>query len=381
MGWTVFAIVLIAIGIVALGSALRSLFLVSEAVDRLERENESLVRDELQHQREAIDSLADGLDVAIFMCDRKANILYANRQAIQMFAFPDPIGRTILAVTLSYDLEQFVLDVGRTGESQATEMIFAYPGDRIGRIHGWPEPSGQRVFLTIYEITDLRRLERVRQDFVANVSHELRTPLATIRAMSETLLDDDTDDQDLKSRYLEKVISEVDRLSLLTNDLLVLTTAELNPVRKQRCNLADVLRSVVAQLEPKAREKSLALNYEGPIELMADANAGQMTQVFLNLIDNALNYTAEGKVEVQLKATKHSAEISIRDTGIGMASEHINRIFERFYRIDRGRSRATGGTGLGLSIVKHIVEAHGGTVQVESTLNQGSTFTVTLPLS
>jgi len=332
---------------------------------------------ELQSQRSSIDALADGLDVAVFICDPKANVRYANRRATTLFGFESPQGRPILSVTLSHELEQLVLAASRSQIRQQAEMSFRYPEERVGVAQAWRGES-DRVFLSVYDISDLRRLERVRQDFVANVSHELRTPLTLIRAMAETLEDQPSDE--VLGRYLRKIIEEVDRLSLISQDLLILSAAESNPVRKQSCDIAEVFRGVVAQLNQKATEKGLTLGYQGPSSLLTEANQSQLTQVAINLVDNAINYTTTGRVTVILSGDASCVEVSVRDTGIGIPSDHLPRIFERFYRVEKGRSRATGGTGLGLSIVKHIVEAHGGSVAVESALNHGSTFTIRLPL-
>ena len=340
-----------------------------------------LLQVQLQEQKNAVDSMADGLEIAIFICDSRANILYANRRAIELFRFERPVGRNILAVTLSYDLEQLVVTSGQSRAPQSAEISFTYPDERVGLARVWStEEGGQRVFLSVYEITELRRLERIRQDFVANVSHELRTPMTIIRSMAETLVDDEPSMSERSTKYLNKIISEVDRLSMISQDLLILSAAESNPVRKQMCDVADVFRSAVQQLEPGARQKGLLLDFQGPDQSIIEANTSQMTQVALNLIDNAIKYTAIGEIRVTLKNREFDVRIAVADSGIGIPSDQIRRIFERFYRIDRARSRATGGTGLGLSIVKHIVEAHGGTVIVESALNIGSTFIVELPL-
>lgn len=346
-----------------------------------QRESRSeLLQAQLEQQRRAVDELADGLDVAIFICDSRAVIAYANRRACELFRLNNPVNRSILAVTLSYELEQLVIDAVQKGEERNAELTFAYPDERVGQAKAWsPNRGDNRVFLSVYEITELRRLERVRQDFVANVSHELRTPMTLIRAMAETLLDDMEPDGSMAHRYLTKTIGEVDRLSTITQDLLILSAAESNPVRKQVCNIADVFRGVCQELTQKAAEKGLQVSYVGMPDLRIEANPSQMKQVALNLVDNAINYTFAGSVTVDCRYDGGDAVVEIRDTGIGIASEYLQRIFERFYRVDKGRSRATGGTGLGLSIVKHIVEAHGGSVTVESRLNQGSTFTVRLP--
>jgi two-component system phosphate regulon sensor histidine kinase PhoR len=296
-----------------------------------------------------------------------------------MYRFTNPSGRTILAVTLSNELEQLVQECERTGEKQRCDLAFAYPEGRTATADVWQEQGGGRIFLSLYETTDLRRLERIRQDFVANVSHELRTPLTTIRAMAETL-QEEPENRALADRYLTKITEEVDRLSLIANDLLILSAAESNPVRKHDCDIADAVNSVIQQLQLKAKEKGLTLTYHGPSSLSIAANEAQMKQVAINLVDNALNYTSEGQIDVVLERNGDQVLIAVKDTGIGISSEHLGRIFERFYRVDKGRSRATGGTGLGLAIVRHIVEAHGGQVNVESALNRGSTFMVRLPV-
>lgn len=340
-----------------------------------------LARAQLDRQRSAVDALADGLEIAIFICDSRAGILYANRRAMEIFKFDDPIGRSVLAITLSYDLEQLVLEAFKQRLPQHAEFNFSYPTEHVGTAKAWPsDDNAERVFLSIYEITDLRRLERVRQDFVSNVSHELRTPLTIIRSMAETLLDDPTPDPELSAKYLPKIVSEVDRLSLISNDLLMLSAAESNPVRKQRCDIADLFRSILEQLTSKAKEKGIETSFDGPKSLLIEANTAQLTQVAMNLIENAINYTNQGTIWISVAVEDGNAVVNVTDTGLGIPSEHLPRIFERFYRVDRARSRVSGGTGLGLSIVKHIVESHGGKVTVISALNQGSTFTVRLPV-
>lgn len=363
---------------VAAGIGFQIRRILIEQEERLGREQSerNLLQTEIEIQRRSVDDLADGLDIAIFICDPRANILYANRRATELFDFEEPLGRNVLAVTLSHDLERLVVEAHREQNPKNAELVFPYPTERTGLAKAWATPDG-RVFLSVYEITDLRRLERVRQDFVANVSHELRTPMTLIRAMAETLMDGD--DPELRERYLGKIVSEVDRLSMISQDLLILSAAESNPVRKHACDVAEVFRGVLQQLEARASEKGLALSYEGPEHLTIEANSAQMTQVALNLIENAINYTPQGEVSVQIEPRGAEVQILVRDTGMGIASEHQPRVFERFYRVDKARSRSTGGTGLGLSIVKHIVEAHGGRVMVTSALNQGSTFAVTLP--
>lgn len=344
------------------------------------RDREALLLSDLEGQRQAVDDLADGLDIALFVCDSKGTISYANHRAENLFRHSDSVGRSILSITLSYDLEQLVKRTAETGDPLTREIVFTYPEERTGLASTWRRRNQESVFLSIYDITDLRRLERVRQDFVANVSHELRTPMTVIRAYAETLLDQNPPDRDMLERFLPRMISEVDRLSSITQDLLILSAAESNPVRKQVCDLADVFKGVVAQLTFKADAKQVELRFSSDGPQVIEANTSQMIQVALNLIDNAINYTNHGEVEVSVSSLDGDRVIAkVRDTGMGIPSEHVGRIFERFYRIDKGRSRSTGGTGLGLSIVKHLVEAHGGSVSVDTALHRGSTFTVVLP--
>jgi len=374
-----------AFGIVGLGlgaayAATRSARrIVAEASEESD-EREALAEQQLEKHRKALDALADGLKSAIFVCDAKASILYSNRRAREWFRFDDPSGRNIMAVTISYELEQLVLNAARSSEPLEQEIGLNYPEDRSLVVRTWREPSGDRIFASLYDITELRRLERIRQDFVANVSHELRTPLSAIRSLAETLYDEPKAALEKRSNYLNRIMNEVDRLATIVSDLLVLSTAESNPVRKQACDLAATVRSTLSLLQPKAQMKGLSLESDLPKQLVIEANPAQMNQVAINLVDNAINYTSEGSVQVSLKLEQAEVVLVIRDTGTGIPSDDLPRIFERFYRVDKGRSRATGGTGLGLSIVKHIVEAHGGTVEVSSLLNEGTTFTVRMPV-
>lgn len=335
---------------------------------------------EVQQFRRSIDSLADGLDVAVIVGNSQAHILYANRRFGEMFGFTSVLGRSLLEVTLSYDLEQTFKETVLDGEPRTLEVSLSYPSDRVVIARLWRDPDNpEQAFLSLAEISNLRRLERIRQDFVANVSHELRTPMTIIRSMAETLLDEVGDQSELNHRFLNKIIAEVDRLNLISEDLLNLSDAESNLPRKHETDIADIFRSVVQQLQSAATEKGLTLTFTGLPALSIHANASQMRQVALNLVDNAIKYTPSGSVSVEVSLDGDRAKIVVRDTGLGIAEEHLPRIFERFYRVDKARSRESGGTGLGLSIVKHIVESHGGQVTVDSRLNHGSTFSVYLP--
>lgn len=378
-------IVLVAMGIILLAILAVSGFLrVRDVIAENAQDHAKLqlLESQLARQQEIVDSLADGLDVAIFLLSSGGVVEFANRSAIQMFRFEGAVGRSILEVTLSHDLENLVLETARSKRAMRGEVVFRYPEERTGLAQAWSEVGEDRVYLSVYEITELKRLERVRRDFVANVSHELRTPMTTIRAMAETMRDAEGDAEApaLRKRYLAKIEQEVDRLTLISDDLLTLSAAEASQtVDKQPHDLAQLAALVLSDFRPKAKAKGIELKLEGQGTLNADINEHQVSQVLANLVDNAIKYTDTGSVVVDLAAENGQAVITVTDTGIGIPTDHQPRIFERFYRVDKARSRESGGTGLGLSIVKHIVEAHGGKVSVESEMNRGSTFTVRLP--
>ena len=341
-----------------------------------------LLNDLLSEAEEQLDELANSIPGAVFICHPSGEILFCNQAAVQDFDFPEPVGKTILQVTLSMDLQQSVTSAVPQMIAKESEILLSHPQERVLKVKSWrPDPIAERVYLSLTDITSLRQMERVRSDFVANASHELRTPMAAIRSMAETLIEATDQPEKQKSDYLRKIIVEVDRLTNLSNDLLVLSSAESRPAQQEPLEFVETVRYAFQELEPQARNKGLSLSLETPESAPVLGDDEQLVQVVLNLLSNAIRYSQEGTIYVKLKIEEGFVVLSVSDSGIGIASEHLPRIFERFYRIDRARSRETGGTGLGLSIVRHIVEAHGGRIEVESELNVGSTFRVFLPSS
>jgi len=364
----------------SVGAVVRAYLIQSIRLSRTERRVQS-ARDESALRSRTFNDLIEGLRVMLLVVDDKFKIVAANKAARKAFDFKDPVGESLVAVTHSHELEELVKLAATSKSRLRDELTLAFPTEARVRVYAWRNNAvpGQ-VFVSLLDVTELRRLQQVRRDFVANVSHELRTPMTTIRAMAETILDGTPEDKELTERYLQKVIREVDRLTAMTDDLLTLSRVENEKPLQKPFNLADLVRAVVAQLGPKAAAKGIDLRCTTADDAPILGSSSEMTQVVMNLVDNAINYTPQGAVEVRLTTDNDHATLRVSDTGIGIAEEHQARIFERFYRVDKGRSRATGGTGLGLSIVRHIVETHEGSITVDAELNKGSTFTVVLPV-
>ncbi|WP_270179551.1 two-component system histidine kinase PnpS [Alkalihalobacillus sp. CinArs1] len=237
------------------------------------------------------------------------------------------------------------------------------------------------VVLVFHDITDLKKLEQMRKDFVANVSHELKTPVTSLKGFAETLLDGAMENKEFRTRFLTIIHDESERLQTLIQDLLDLSKMEQAhfALNWQDANLKEIVDDCVLMTKNKADKKAIEVTtaYEGETKIKGDVH--RLKQVFLNLISNSITYTPEnGRIMINVKEQTDSVEFTISDTGIGIKKEELPRIFERFYRVDKARSRNLGGTGLGLAIVKHLVEAHNGKISVESELGEGSTFTITL---
>ena len=231
-------------------------------------------------------------------------------------------------------------------------------------------------------MTELRHSERLRRELTANVSHELRTPLTSIKGFTETLLDGAVRDEATSRRFLTIISSEADRLVKLVDDLLDLSQLESKRVTLdlRRVNVAALVAHTVDKLQPLAQGSGLLLEQAAPPEVWVTADRDRLEQVLTNLIDNALKYTPTGgRVDVRVAQADREVEISVSDTGKGIGPADLPHVFERFYRADRSRTRGSGGTGLGLAIARHIVEAHGGRIRVDSLLDEGTTFLFTIP--
>jgi two-component system phosphate regulon sensor histidine kinase PhoR len=244
-------------------------------------------------------------------------------------------------------------------------------------------PTGRGALALLHDITKLERLERVRKDFVANVSHELRTPLASIRGYAETLLDGALNDSDHNRNFVEIILAHSIRLNNIASDLLVISdleSAEAAKAQPKSVSLRASVESALRTVESGARVRQVQIVTDAMDDVHVMGHELRMEQAFVNLLDNAVKFNKpNGEVHIEVKRVNGTAVISVSDTGVGIPSEDVPRIFERFYRVDRARSRDVGGTGLGLSIVRHVVEQMSGTISVQSQLGKGSRFTITLP--
>jgi two-component system phosphate regulon sensor histidine kinase PhoR len=271
-------------------------------------------------------------------------------------------------------------------EGRRREIELGPPVDRILAAHASAmalAPAGQGILLVLHDVTELRRLERVRTEFVANVSHELRTPLTSIRGYLETLLDGAMEEPAHARRFLEIAHTHAERLSRLVDDLLQLSDIETGKLvlKPAALRLQEVAADVVTFFEKQLAQKRLTLGNEVSPQLRVQADRDRLTQILVNLVDNAVKYTPEqGKITLGARrAANGFVQVWVEDTGIGIPSTDLPRLTERFYRVDRARSRELGGTGLGLAIVKHLVQAHSGELWLESELGKGTTVNFSLP--
>lgn len=279
-------------------------------------------------------------------------------------------------------------------ESGEAELLVSAPATgrygttidkRVFQIHGAPLPGRNGAVLVLHDVTDLRRLEVIRQDFVANASHEIRTPTAAIQAAIETLADAPDMGQADRDRFMGMLSRQSLRLSAIVEDLLTLSRLErgttLDRAKLEEHPLAPVLEAAAEACAPRAAAAKVLVEVSCEDSLSLPCDPVMLERAIVNLMENAIKYGASGgRVEVAARHEGGHMAISVRDFGHGIPTEHLSRIFERFYRTDKARSREQGGTGLGLSIVKHIAEGHGGVVKVESAVDAGSTFSLHLPI-
>ena len=332
-------------------------------------------------------SMVEGVAVI----DAKERVVFCNSAFAEILnlAFTECEGRPLVELVRQADLLDLARRVLAGTVNLQSELTIGTVMPRSFAVTASPLPANtpgtNGAVIVLHDITELRRLERVRQDFVANVSHEFRTPLTAIQGFAETLLGGALEDEKNNRRFLEIIRDHAARLGRLTDDLLKLARIEAGKleVEFQPVSVAELVESCAAIALMKASHREIALNLSYPPSLPAVlGDASLLREVIQNLLDNAVQYTPPGgSVNLTASLRDHEAVITVADTGIGIPLADQERIFERFYRVDAARSREVGGTGLGLSIAKHIVEAHGGRLWVESTVGQGSQFHFSVPLA
>jgi two-component system phosphate regulon sensor histidine kinase PhoR len=341
---------------------------------------------DLVQDKDRLEAILSSLTTGVVIVDRALYITLVNQAAIDLFGLPadGPVGRHVIEVIRATAIENALQAVTRSGQPRVIDWSPDPTSDTL--IECSMAPVGQRgggfgAILVARDITAQRRLDRMRADFVANVSHELQTPLTTIIGFAEALADN-TPPPEEAHRYLTLIHDEAGRLSRVVDDLLALSRLEHHslPARQEAVDMDSLLEQVRMQMGPRAEQAGLQFTIHVDGRPVALGDRDLLHEVLINLVSNAIQYTQPGgRIEGRAAASDHCVKLAVADTGIGIPSGDLPRIFERFYRVDRDRSRRSGGTGLGLAIVKHIVELHRGQLTVESEPGRGSVFTVTLP--
>ncbi|MFD1863876.1 two-component system histidine kinase PnpS [Planococcus chinensis] len=341
-------------------------------------------------EQERLKTLIENMGSALIMIDRQGSVTLFNKAFTYEFALKDKelSDKFYKEIEIPAELEAFIEHVFmleqpareqlKFTQGMNTRHIDVYGAPVIGKHEQW-----HGIVIVAHDITELKRLEGIRRDFVANVSHELRTPVTSIKGFSETLLDGAYVDQSALLSFLEIIHKESNRLEMLIQDLLELSRIEREgfQVDAQPTEMDALIETAAERIQGRLEEKNISLKLElQPVLVQGDAN--RLIQVMINLLINAITYSGAGTaITVRLFEKDGEAVTEVEDQGIGIAASELPRLFERFYRVDRARSRNQGGTGLGLSIVKHLIEAHHGKVEVRSEVGKGTTFTIYLPLA
>jgi two-component system phosphate regulon sensor histidine kinase PhoR len=348
---------------------------LADSFNRMNEEMEKMFSD-LGQQKDELKSIIDSLQEGLLVLDKEGRVIRSNG------SFRKIIGNQAVEGKLYWEIMRnlrFPEMVKKTGLEKKKFMEELTLGDRVFICSVAPLEGGEGIVSVFYDITEIKEIEKVKKDFVSNVSHELRTPLTSIKGYAETLRNEV--DTVPGKKYLETIERNTDRLSNIVNDLLVLSNLEEKAVLElEDVDLKDFLENVIKIFDQRLKDKRLSLVVDLKENLPTiKADSFKLEQMMVNLLDNAIKHTDHGEVAISADVQENRVRIQVRDTGIGIPKENIPRIFERFYVVDKSRSRKSGGTGLGLSIVKHIVLLHHGTIDIESALGKGTSVTVNLP--
>jgi two-component system phosphate regulon sensor histidine kinase PhoR len=338
----------------------------------------------LTTERDKMTAILSNMADGILVVDGEGEVTMINRAAERMFrlSVDKALRRTFIEVVHDYEIAGILQKCLKTGEQQ-TGLVEIEPGRQSLGVVATPIVGTHGCVVLLQDLTELRRLERVRRDFIANISHELRTPIASLKVLAETLQEGAIDDPAVAKEFLDKINVETDRLTQMVNELSELSRIESGEasLKKEPIDIGEVATRVVERLKPQADRAGISLAMDIPSGLpRALADKERVEQVLVNLLHNAIKFThSGGRINCMAKIEGDNILVSVVDTGVGIPADDLPRIFERFYKADK--ARAGGGTGLGLAIAKHIVEAHGGQIWAESIEGKGSTFTFTLPTS
>jgi two-component system phosphate regulon sensor histidine kinase PhoR len=333
------------------------------------------------------DTILNSMVEGLVLLDAQGRIRLANKAFLNLFGLTTDVrSRTILEALRLHELDDLVELLATGQRTDGFQIKISNPADRWLEVNGAAviEGAGERrgSILVFHDLTRLKELESARTDFVANVSHELRTPLSLIKGYVETLIDGAKNDPEVAAKFLETINRNAERLRLLIEDLLTISELESGRVnlQLQTISLPIPVGNALTDFKSKAAERRIELVNEVP-DIRVYADAARLEQVLGNLVDNAVKYgRVGGKVTVSARSIDGElVEVSVQDDGPGIPPDSLSRVFERFYRVDKARSREQGGTGLGLSIVKHIVHSHGGKVWATSEMGRGTVFYFTLP--
>ncbi|EFQ8452169.1 cell wall metabolism sensor histidine kinase WalK [Listeria monocytogenes] len=343
---------------------------------------------EIKQNEQRLNAIVQNLVSGVMLINVDKQVIMTNRTMYQILGETEITGKPFYEVIKSFALSQLIEGTFETKTIQQKEIILYFPREMILDASVSPilgengEITG--IILLLHDITQIRHLENVRSEFVTNVSHELKTPVTALKGFAETLLDGAMYDEVLLKKFLTIIKEESDRLHRLIMDILALSRIEQNPVAEnvELVDVDEVIEQSARTIFEMATEKNIRVTIPEKTSgsVMIETDRDKLQQIIINLLSNAINYTpVDGKVEVKLIEQEAEVIIEVTDNGIGIPAKDIDRVFERFYRVDKARSRHSGGTGLGLSIVKHLVENCGGRIEVESQEEVGSTFRVTLP--
>lgn len=350
--------------------------------------SEALIRiEELEKQNNQIKTILEGMVEGVIAVGKDTRVLSINPQAEKIFGISkkETEGKLFLGAIRNNDLAGIIDEVFENNEFISRELTLVWPIQRIFQVNASPIFEKNKIsgcLLVIHDITEIRKLETMRRDFVANVSHELKTPLTSIKGFVETLLEGALDDKENNRNFLKIIHDHTERLNNLVDDLLSLSHLESKEITldTKSFNLRQQFEEVITGFKSQLKKIDIEIKNELPGGILIKADKDRVGQVLTNLIDNAIKFNKEkGTIRIYAQEANGKIKVFVDDSGIGIPEKDISRIFERFYRVDKARSRELGGTGLGLSIVKHIVELHGGSVGVESIEGLGSKFWFILP--